>query len=70
MSKTKQDEFEEFRGVFLVALGQLPATATINQSMEGAWKTLTKMWDWEMDMDYIPAETLEVWMESQFGLSG
>jgi hypothetical protein len=70
VGKTQQDGFEEFRGAFLVALGQWHPTATLNKSMEGAWKSLTDRWDWEMDMDYIPAETLEVRMESQFGLSG
>jgi hypothetical protein len=68
--KTQQDGFEEFRGAFLVAFGQWHPTVTWNKSMEGAWKSLTGKWDWEMDMDYIPAETLEVRMESQFGLSG
>ena len=70
VSKTQQDGFEQFRGAFLVALGQWHPTATLNESVEGAWKSLTNQWDWEMDMDYIPADTLEVRMESQFGLSG
>jgi hypothetical protein len=70
VSKTQQDGFEEFRGAFLVALGQWHPTSTLNKSIEGAWKTLARRWDWEIDMDYVPADTLEVRMESQFGLSG
>jgi hypothetical protein len=70
VSKTQQDGFEEFRGAFLVVLGKWHPTFTLNKSIEGAWKSLTNMWDWEINMDYVPADTLEVRMESQFGLNG
>jgi hypothetical protein len=70
VSKTQQKGFEEFRDAFLVALGQWHPTATIDKSMEGAWKSLGREWDLEMDMNYIPVETVEVRVESQYGLSG
>jgi hypothetical protein len=60
VSKTQQDGFEEFRSAFLVALSQWHPTFTLNKSIEGAWKTLAKGWDWEIDIDYVPADTLEV----------
>lgn len=70
VSKTQQKGFEEFRGAFLVAFGQWHPTVTLDKSMEGAWKSLVREWDLEMDMNYIPVETFEVRMESQYGLSG
>lgn len=71
VSKTQQKGFEEFRGAFLVALGQWHPTATLDKSMEGAWKSLvSRWWDLEMDMNYIPVETFEVRVESQYSLSG
>jgi hypothetical protein len=70
VEKTQQEGFAEFRGgVFLVALAQSEPDVTKEESIEDTWRLLTGIWDWEMDIDYIPAETLEVRMESQFGLS-
>jgi hypothetical protein len=68
ISKTQQDGFEDFRGAFLVTLGQWSPAFTSSTSFEGAWKTLMETWDGEMDMNYIPTETLEVRTESQYGL--
>ena len=69
VSKTREKEFEEFSGTFLVALGQWHPTATINKSVEGAWKTLIdSYWGLEMDMNYIPTETFQVRMENEFRL--
>jgi hypothetical protein len=69
--RTQQEGFEEFRGAFLVALGHWHPTATFNTSREGAWKTLAeRFWDPEMDMGYIPTETFEVRIESEFRLTG
>ena len=70
VSKTQQKGFEEFRGAFLVALGQWSPTFTLDKSLEGAWESLLRRWDMEMDMSYIPVETFEVRVESQYGLSG
>ena len=70
LSKTQQKGFEDFRGAFLVALGQWQPGVTIDISLEGAWKSLLGRWDWEMDMSYIPAETFKVRVESQYGLRG
>jgi hypothetical protein len=69
VSKTREKEFEEFSGTFLVALGQWHPTAIINKSVEGAWKTLVDSW-WglEMDMNDIPTETFQVRMENEFRL--
>jgi hypothetical protein len=67
--KTKRDDFKEFSGAFLVAIGQWPPTATFNESVEGAWKTLADKWDMEMDMNYIPTETFEVRIGSEFRLA-
>jgi hypothetical protein len=67
--KAKQDDFKEFSGAFLVAIGQWHPTATFNESVEGAWKTLADRWDMEMDMNYIPTETFEVRTESEFRLA-
>jgi hypothetical protein len=69
MSKTQEKGFEEFAGAFLVALGQWHPTFTIGNSIEGAWSSLVSHWDREMDMNYIPTETFEVRMESQFRLT-
>jgi hypothetical protein len=69
MSKTQENRFEEFSGAFLVALGQWHPTYTIGKSTEAAWSSLVAQWDREMDMTYIPAETFEVRMESQFRLA-
>jgi hypothetical protein len=69
--ETQQEEFQEFRGAFLVvALGQREPALTRGKSIEGTWKSLTCVWDLEMYMEYIPAEALEVLMESEFSLSG
>jgi hypothetical protein len=69
VSKTREKEFEEFSGTFLVALGQWHPTATINKSVEGAWKTfIDSYWGLEMDMNYIPTETFQVRMENEFRL--
>jgi hypothetical protein len=74
VAKTQQKGFEEFRGAFLVALGYWHPNATLDESpegpTEGAWKQLTMLWASQMDMEYIPAETFEVRMASEFGLSG
>jgi hypothetical protein len=70
VEKTQQEEFQEFRGAFLVALGQWEPALTRGKSIEGTWKSLTCVWNLGMDMEYIPAETLEVLMESEFSLSG
>ncbi|KFX97528.1 hypothetical protein V490_02754 [Pseudogymnoascus sp. VKM F-3557] len=69
MSKAQESGFEEFAGAFLVALGQWHPTYTIGNSTEEAWRSLGSAWDTEMDMTYIPAETFEVRMESQFRLA-
>ncbi|KFY11344.1 hypothetical protein V491_07242, partial [Pseudogymnoascus sp. VKM F-3775] len=67
VSKTKENGFEEFSDTFLVALGQWHPTATINNSVEGAWTSLVDTWwDLEMDMNYIPTETFE--LDSRYGL--
>jgi hypothetical protein len=69
VSKTREKQFEEFSGAFLVALGQWHPTATINKSVEGAWKTLIdSYWGLDMDMNYIPTETFQVRMENEFRL--
>lgn len=70
VDKTQLKGFEEFRGAFLVALGQWKPTATMADSLEGAWKPLLERWNHQMDMSYIPAETFEVRVESQYSLSG
>jgi hypothetical protein len=64
VEKTQQEEFQEFRGAFLVTLGQWESALTRGKSIEGTWKSLTCVWDLEMDMEYLPAETLEVLMEA------
>jgi hypothetical protein len=65
VEKTQQEEFQEFRGAFLVvALGQREPALTRGKSIEGTWKSLTCVWDLEMDMEYIPTETWEVLMEA------
>jgi hypothetical protein len=67
--EAKREDFKEFSGAFLVAIGQWHPTATFNESVEGAWKTLADRWDMEMDMNYIPTETFEVRTESEFRLA-
>jgi hypothetical protein len=64
VAKTQQEGFEAFRGAFLVALGEWGPLSTIDESMEGTLDRLTRQWDWEIDMNYIPTETFEVRMVS------
>lgn len=68
--RSQQEDYEEFRDAFLVVLGHWHSTATFSESTEDAWKTMAeRYWDPEMDMGYIPTETFEVRIESEFRLT-
>jgi hypothetical protein len=68
--KTQRPGFEQFRGAFVVAFGKWDPPSTLSHSMEGAWKSATDgFWGREIDTNYIPTETWEVRIQTQFGAS-
>lgn len=70
VSKTEQKGFEEFRGAFLVALGQYEPDFATGKTVEDAWNSFKNRCGWGLDMNYIPTDTFEVRVEDKYSLSG
>jgi hypothetical protein len=74
VDKTKEKELKEFSGAVLVAISewgydkQHSETATISESEEGTLKRLAMLFEREMDMNFVPLETLEITMTKKFGV--
>jgi hypothetical protein len=69
VKKTEKEGFEEFSGAFLVAIGKWGPTFTCTESVEATFKEVSRFWDMEMDMSFVPVDTFEMRMETEFRLS-
>jgi hypothetical protein len=69
VSKNHESGFEEFRYVFSNCAWVVAPTATVSSSpARKRSEEIEEIWEWQIDMDYIPREALELRTESQSAL--
>lgn len=65
---TRQSSLEEFKHVFLVAVGHLSPTDTVSHTFDEAMAKTVELWERGLDMQHVPEGDMEIRIESQMAV--